>query len=143
LGPTEPISPEAEGLLLGEVRQLHALFFPGEPDPEVSTRYVEAHRVCFASDEARLGDETRRVFALGLDAEAIELTKRTHGRPSVLTRKIQILFYLVEVRSRYYGYFINQEPGWLNGVSTILIGGLRTTGKYAKGRYLIWKYNLA
>ena len=51
------------------------------------------------------------IVAHRLDAEAVELAMRFRHGSDVLTRKIQVLFFLVEVRSAYYGYFVNQTPG--------------------------------
>jgi hypothetical protein len=81
------------------------------------------------------------IVARRLDAEAIELALRVRKGSRVLTRKIQILFYLVEVRSEYYAYFINQVPGWWRAVLRLFGAVVRTGWKCAKGLYLVWRYD--
>jgi hypothetical protein len=63
-----------------------------------------------------------------------------HGPIPVLTRKIQILFFLVEVRSAYYGYFVNQTPGLWRAVIRLLASSVQTAWKGCKGCYLAWRY---
>ena len=87
----------------------------------------------------RDGKMVENIVKRGLDAEAIELAMRLTHRSSALTRKIQILFYLVEVRSAYYGDFVNQRPGLWRAVVPLL-ASLQTAWKGAKGRYLVWSY---
>ena len=54
-----------------------------------------------------------------LDPEAVEVVLRLSGRDSVLTRKIQILFYLAEVRSAYYPRFVNERAGFWRAVAAL------------------------
>ena len=124
-----------------EVRYLHAAFFHREMPEEIGERYIGANRRCLDESER----SRRRMFVLverGLDAEAVELALRWRRLDTLLTRKIQILFYLVEVRADYYGYFINQDAGrrraWL-ALAGSVPGSL---WRFTKGSYLIWRYGL-
>jgi hypothetical protein len=128
--------------LAREARYFHALFFPGQIPSEVVDRYVAANELCLgelAESSARL---LERVVGANLDAEAIELVLRLEKRDSVLTKKIQILFYLLEVRSQYYPWFVNQRCSFLQAAGTLLFSALRTAVQFVKGKYLIWKYHL-
>jgi hypothetical protein len=80
--------------------------------------------------------------AARLDAEAIELAMRLRRGDPVLTKKIHVLFYLVEVRSRYYHYFVNERAAFWLAVFRIAAGCLRTVYKYVKGAMLIRRYEL-
>jgi hypothetical protein len=80
------------------------------------------------------------IVAHRLDAEAVELAMRLRHGSDVLTRKIQILFFLVEVRSAYYGYFVNQTPGLWRAVIRLFASSVQTAWKGCKGCYLVWRY---
>ena len=123
-----------------EATYLHALFFR-KPIPDVVIqRYVAANILCFPAPDMRDSKMVETIVAHRLDAEAIELAMRLrHGR-DLLTRKIQILFFLVEVRSAYYGYFVNQTPGLWRAVIRLLVSLVQTAWKGGKGCYLVWRY---
>ena len=127
--------------LESEVRHFHALFFRRPLPGPVVDRYVAANHLCFPALDPKTREMVQTIVARRLDAEAIELALRLRKGNRVLTRKIQILFYLVEVRSQYYGYFINQAPGWASGVLGLLGSLVRTGWKGAKGLYLVWRYD--
>ena len=127
--------------LESEARHFHALFFRRPlPDPVVE-RYVAANHLCFPVLDPKARQMVETLVTRRLDAEAIEFALRLRKGSRVLTRKIQILFYLVEVRSEYYGYFINQVPGWWSAVLRLLGAVVRTGWKCAKGLYLVWRYD--
>ena len=107
-------------------------------------RYTAANQLCIpALDDA----ERRNAISIGLcgcnlDLEAIELVFRHRRRDNVLTKKIQILFYLLEVRSAYYERFINREPRFPSALWTLARSAAGTVFKFLKGKYLVWKYEL-
>jgi hypothetical protein len=127
--------------LESEVRHFHALFFRRPLPGPVVDRYVAANHLCFPALDPKTREMVQTIVARRLDAEAIELALRLRKGNRVLTRKIQILFYLVEVRSEYYAYFINQVPGWSSAVLRLLGALVRTGWKCAKGLYLVWRYD--
>ncbi|MGA3019820.1 MAG: hypothetical protein ABSF62_22100 [Bryobacteraceae bacterium] len=127
--------------LESEVRHFHALFFRRPLPGPVVERYVAANHLCFPTLEPKARAMVETIVTRRLDAEAIELALRLRKGNRVLTRKIQILFYLVEVRSEYYAYFINQVPGWWTAVLRLLGAVVRTGWKCAKGLYLVWRYD--
>jgi hypothetical protein len=123
-----------------EATYFHSLFFPG-PIPEVVIqRYVAANALCFPTPDARDSRMVETIVAHRLDAEAIELAMRLRHGSDVLTRKIQVLFFLIEVRSAYYGYFVNQTPGLGRAVIRLLASSAQTAWKGCKGCYLVWRY---
>jgi hypothetical protein len=127
--------------LENEARHFHALFFRRPLPGSVVERYVAANQLCFPTLDSKARELVATIVDRRLDAEAIELALRLRKGSRVLTRKIQILFYLVEVRSEYYTYFVNQVPGWWRGVSRLLGAVVRTGWKGAKGLYLVWRYD--
>src|ERR1700674_966206 len=94
--------------LSDEARHLHGCFFSQPLDPSVISRYEAAHHRIFP-DEAPSPLVTR-IVDKKLDAEAIEDALRWRRKGRALSRKIQILFYLVEVRSSYLPEFVNTQP---------------------------------
>jgi hypothetical protein len=128
-----------------EVRYLHDTFFRRELPPQMVERYIAAHAVCLPVNPSAGSRIERGMISMvtrRLDVEAIELAMRWRRLDTLLMRKIQILFYLVEVRADYYGYFINQDSGraraWL-ALAGSVVGSL---WKFVKGTYLIWRYGL-
>ncbi len=128
--------------LRAEAHYLHGLFFKGSLDDEVADRYARAHPLCFPDDPEALKGPAA-VFERRLDAEAVEYVQRLHRRSPVLTRKIRMLFYLLEVRSRYYGDFVARRSSRLREWLGILGGLLYSGVKYLKGWYLVWRHDLA
>jgi hypothetical protein len=126
--------------LESEVRHFHALFFHRPLPGPVVDRYVAANHLCFPVLDPKAREMVATIVARRLDAEAIELALRLRKGNRVLTRKIQILFYLVEVRSEYYGDFINRLPGWWRAVLRLFGAVVRTAWKGATGLYLVWRY---
>src|SRR5215472_10398137 len=95
--------------LAEEAGYFHAAFFPGVPPPEVVERYIAANRHCFPEIDEQHGRTIRTVVARRLDVEAVEFALR--GTNTTLSRKVQILFFLLEVRAGYYGCFVNCHSG--------------------------------
>jgi hypothetical protein len=128
---------QANDLVL-EARYLHRAFFGNDPPSEVVDRYIAANVICRCETDAL----TREIVARRLDAEAIELIMRLGGGPTILTTKIRILFYLLEVRSAYYPFFVGGEESGARALSGVLYAVLRTVVKYLKGAYLVRKHGL-
>jgi hypothetical protein len=123
-----------------EAAYFHAAFFHGPIPGTVLQRYVAANALCFPTPDARDSRMVETIVAHRLDAEAVELAMRLRHGSDVLTRKIQILFFLVEVRSAYYGYFVNQTPGLWRAVIRLFASSVQTAWKGCKGCYLVWRY---
>jgi hypothetical protein len=125
-----------------EAAYLHERFFGGPVPPEVASRYAAAHRAYQAHADERHERGMDLILARRLDVEAIELALRLGRRDRFLTAKIQVLFSLVEVRSRYYSLFVNtrrrRARAWWAMAATVPA----TAWKYAKGVWLVRRYGL-
>jgi hypothetical protein len=88
-----------------EATYLHTCLFHRLPDVLTIARYDAAHRELFPDDAPT--PTIARIVERHLDAEAIEFALRRRGRGRELTRKLQVLSYLVEARSRYLDQFVN------------------------------------
>jgi hypothetical protein len=124
--------------LATEARYLHRAFFGGDPPSEVVERYIAANLICRCETDAL----TAAIVARRLDAEAIELALRIRKGPTILTKKIRILFYLLEVRSAYYPFFVGGGESRVRALSGVLYSVLLTAVKYLKGAYLVRKHGL-
>jgi hypothetical protein len=135
------MSSDAEALAR-EARYLHRAVFGGAIPEEVVERYVRAHDAfpSVRSDAARRMLDV--ILSRNLDPEAIELVLRVRKGNPALTRKFQILCYLVEVRSAYYPRFVNQRPGAARAAVAMLLAALFSLVKLLKGWYLARRYGL-
>ena len=124
-------------VLATEARYLHSSFFGDNAPDDVINRYVTANILCCPAP----GSLTDTIVARRLDAEAVELFLRWRNKDSrILTKKIRIIFYLVEVRSEYYPAFfgkaVHNETRFRAALG--LLSALpQTAWKYLKGAYLV------
>lgn len=128
-----------EPTLADEARFLHDSLFSKPLNEVVVERYEAAHHALFPNERR---DIVARIVTSRLDVEAVELALRRRRACPELTRKIQILSYLVEVRADYQADFIatRREP-----LRAILILSWRIFGtgwKLIKGECLIRAYGL-
>jgi hypothetical protein len=130
------------GVLSEEARYFHLALFQSEPEPEVVERYVSANQFCFPAIDPKAYQTVATILSHHLDLEAVEVALRLRGRGTILTKKIQILLYLLEVRSRYYDCFINQRPQFRRASIAVLLSLSTTAWKLVKGSFLIWRYGL-
>src|SRR5574340_1171870 len=130
-------------ILEREAQYLHRAFFKEPLESGTVAHYVEANLVCLPQVAERTAAMVETIIKRQLDVEAIELALRLFRRRPVLTQKIQILFYIVEVRRSYYNYFVNS--GQVRGGAILQLGVavLRTLWKGIKGAYLVWRYDFA
>jgi hypothetical protein len=125
-----------------EVIYFHDQFFTEVLHNTVIERYVAANMLCLPDVNANTASMIENIIYNKLDVEAIEYAFRIKQRNNDLTKKIQILFYLVEVRASYFPYFFNCRSARLLAVKSILFVTIRTVYKYLKGNYLIWRFKL-
>jgi hypothetical protein len=121
-----------------EAGYIHERFFGGPAPEEVAARYAAAHR------QYGIAPDDRMEIILGhrLDIEAIELALRIGRRDRFLTAKIQVLFYLVEVRAAYHHRFVNTQMRRARAWRAILKAVPATVWKYGKGVWLVRRYGL-
>jgi len=126
--------------LAEEALYLHHSLFGGTPEPVIIERYAAAHRKLFPADAGSA--LLARIVSRGLDVEAVEFALRRRGAGSELTRRIQVLSYLVEARARYQHYFVSTEPGRGGAVVELAAAVIRSAWKLAKGEYLVRRHGL-
>jgi len=126
--------------LAEEARYLHdSLFSPIPIDPSIVTRYENAHHALFPGESPT---SVTRIVARRLDVQAVEFSlRRRHSCPE-LTRKIQILCYLVEVRAPYQNFFIASRREPFHAVLSLSWCLLSTVWKGLKGEYLVRVHEL-
>jgi hypothetical protein len=123
-----------------EARYLHAALFKCSLSDEVIERYTAAHNTLFPEPDGE--PMLRKIVALRLDAEAIEFVLRRRSPQNPLTRKMQILCYLVEVRATYFPSFVNTSESTFHAISELLVSGALSGWKLIKGKYLVWRHGL-
>ena len=122
-----------------EARYLHRAFFHRDPASEVVRRYVEANVHCFGVD-ASASPLVKVLVERKLDAEAVEFALRVRGRDNVLTRKIQILCYIVETRADYYADFVNDTACTSKAAVVLILSVPKAAYKFLKGSLLCWRH---
>jgi hypothetical protein len=126
--------------LADEARHLHASLFGRAIDPAVAARYEQAHRELGLESEPSA--VAAAVVARRLDAEAVEFALRRRGVGRELTRKMQLLCYLAEVRSEYLGEFVNLRPSRAGAAAALAAATIRSAWKLAKGTFLVRRHGL-
>jgi hypothetical protein len=125
--------------LADEARFLHDSLFSRPLDEKIVERYQAAHGALFPKESP---PAVARIVALRLDVEAVEFAlRRRHACPE-LTRKIQILSYLVEVRAEYQDDFIATKRAPVRALLVLSSRILESGWKLAKGECLVRYYGL-
>jgi len=135
-----PLDGASSPSLADEARHFHASLFSRNADPSVVTRYEAAHRQAFPNEIPSAA--VTRVVARRLDVEAVEFALRRRGAGRQLTRKIQVLCYLVEVRSDYFSLFLNDADARTRAWLALAGETLRTGWKLVKGEFLVRRHGL-
>jgi hypothetical protein len=128
-----------EPSLAEEARYLHGSLFSRPMDPQIAERYARAHLVLFA-DERRT--TVNRIVSRRLDVEAVEFALRRRRLCPELTRKIQILCYLVEVRADYRSSFVASRPRKVRAILALAWRIPASAWKLLKGECLVRLYGL-
>ncbi len=126
--------------LAEEARYLHNALFRVPLDASVVERYEAAHGELFSGEATSL--PVARVISRRLDVEAVEFALRRRGRGAQLTRKIQILCYLVEVRAAHQAQFIATKSERMKAAVSLLAAMFRTVWKCGKGEYLVRRHGM-
>jgi hypothetical protein len=121
-----------------EARYLHTCLFSGSIDAVVAARYQAALGQALAGPSALV----EKVVARRLDAEAVEFALRRRGQGRDLTRRMQVLCYLVEVRRDYLSEFVNVESSRGGAWAALLGATVRSGWKLLKGEYLVRRHGL-
>lgn len=128
-----------EPTLADEARFLHDSLFSQPLDERIVERYQAAHGSLFPNEST---PTVARIVALRLDVEAVEFAlRRRHACPE-LTRKVQILSYLVEVRADYQDDFIARKHEPVRAILVLLWRMPCAAWKLVKGECLVRFYGL-
>lgn len=126
--------------LAQEAAHLHQSLFRRPMDPKIAHRYEAAH--CKLLPGEKPSPAVARLISRRLDIEAVELALRRRPSGAQLTRKVQILCYLVEVRQAYQHHFIATDSGRAKAAVSLVAAVFRTAWKFCKGEYLVWRHGL-
>ena len=126
--------------LAEEARHLHACLFRKPLEAAVIVRYEAAHRALFADQPP--SPLVATVVAKHLDAEAVEYALRRRGLGGELTRKMQMVCYLVEARRAYFSEFVAIESSRAGAWTALLAATCSSLWKLLKGEYLIHRHGL-
>jgi len=96
--------------------------------------YRRAHAVVFAEAPIAAGAAAQIAEAVrrGWDLEALEFALRLRDKEGPLTKKVNILFYVMEARPGSFDHFVNAE-------SSVLRAWLRLTGETLRSAYKLLK----
>ena len=120
---------------------LHASIF-GSPIPEpVLQKYIEAHQYYLTSPDQSELSWMNKVIRFRFDLEALEIVLRFSNPRHGLVRKVKILVYITEAFDAYRPLFINERPQRFRAIVTLAFHSLKTTGKFLKGKFLLWRLN--
>ena len=120
---------------------LHTSIF-GSPIPEpVLQKYIEAHQYYLTSPDQSELSWMNKVIRLKFDLEALEIALRFSNPRHWLVRKVKILVYITEAFDAYRLFFINEHPQRWRAILTLTFHGLKTSGKFLKGKFLLWRLN--
>lgn len=138
---------QIEEKLAHEAEYFHQSLFQKIIPRELCSRYIESHRFIFKQGEEQIRmQELRLVEKIvdhQLDIEAIELVLRRYSPQNLLTQKIHILLYLAENDPKYYSHFYNKCRRHFFSFFILGFYLLQSVFKFLKGKFLIWRYNLA
>jgi hypothetical protein len=124
-----------------EASYLFNCMFPGRISGTTLKRYALAYREVFAgqdTNEAEMGV----IIEKALDAESIEIALRLIHKKRYLTKRLQILFSLVEAENRHFELLFNtgNKKGVIVG---LVLSVISSAMKTVKGLYLVRRYRLA
>ena len=120
---------------------LHASIF-GSPIPEpVLQKYIEAHRYYLTSPDQSELSWMNKVIRLKFDLEALEIVLRFSNPRHWLVRKVKIFGIHHRAFDAYRLLFINERPQRCRAIITLTFHSLKTTGKFLKGKFLLWRLN--
>ena len=121
--------------MLSEAAVLHRALFPKTAmPPGLEARYLQARDQFFANDPA--APLVAYIVEKRLDPEAVEYVLRLRRGSNGLTRRMQVMLTLCEVRSAYDARFVQRRSGRFLAWAGAPWLALRATFKFIRGLYL-------
>lgn len=119
----------------------HKIFGCAIPQ-EVAERYAKAWLHCFPSTDLEFQAKLDSLVRDRRDIEAIEIVLRYRNPDNLLSKKIKILFYLLEVRAEFLPRFVNFENRTFLAYRQLFGALFYTAWKVFKGHVLGRRYGL-
>ncbi|MDZ4726973.1 MAG: hypothetical protein SH817_12505 [Leptospira sp.] len=131
----ENLSKEANFLL----KELFSI----EDNESLANLYVQAHEFILKNPGIEIKDvDIQKIIQKKINPEAVEFAMRIKFRDNLLTKKIQILTYIIESRKEYNGLFNNFNNRFFFGFALLIFMTMRSIFLYFTGRYLISRHHL-
>lgn len=130
--------------LENEVQYLAHFFFKKEVNDLTVKRYQSANETIFSEtlDLARQQSHVDKLVNAKVDLEAIEYAWRIKNQENILSKKMQILFYLLESNSDFYPTFINPQDSHYKGIFSLITALFTSIYKLLKGKLLLGHYEI-
>jgi hypothetical protein len=114
-------------------------FFGKCVDSTTIDRYIDANKLVFEKqNDLEISQEViNRLISSSVDIEALEFAWRKENPENMLSKKIQILFYLLEARSEFYPFFCTDRSSFSAGFAQLLGAVLADCLKLVKGKILL------
>jgi len=138
----DPAKPLVEERLRLEVEFFYRRIFDSPLPEEVREKYVAANLMLCNSRVNLSAIRLDLIMQRSLDVEALEFVLRRRNPQNILTIKLLIIHYLTEARSSYFDFFVNESNRPVSAFAELTFHCFRSLYKLAKGRYLLWRYNV-
>jgi hypothetical protein len=126
--------------LQAEADRLHRVLFGRSAPDSVRRQYARVIGRSPLADVPRC--DVAKLIERGVDLEAVEAALRRRSPLNSLTQRFHVLCYLVEVRPEYFTWFVSERSSFGRGVLALGVETLRSLYKTAKGRVLLWVYDV-
>ena len=127
---------------MSELARLHRAVFGGPPSVRFAARFEAASTLLESNYPQEELGLYRKALGTEADLEAMELAGRLTRRLTVLSKKIELLVYIVETAPESSPWMVNEERAVLRAWLEIGWGGLRSICKAVYGYYLLRRYGL-
>jgi len=119
-------------------------FFSKEIADAAIMQYISGNQKIFLQDNNYTIQSSyiEQIVSNKADIEAIEYAWRLRDRQNILTKKIRIVFYILEVKSDYLSLFVNTKKSFLSSAAIIFLSALKSVYKLYKGKFLLRKYGI-
>ena len=130
--------------LRAEANYFVHVFFNKEVDHKTIERYIGANEEIFTNDPkfTLQNDFVVKMIKHKADIEALEFAWRTIDKDNVLSKKICIIFYILEAKSAYVPFFVNRHNSFFKGCFILVVSVLCSAYRYLKGRILLKRHHI-
>ena len=122
-----------------DAQRVYNVLFPGTIPPELESRFAAAWQILAGDYTESEHRKFERALALGGDLEALELAGRWQKQLPSLVARVRLMCVLAETRPDHARYFFQTKDNRLAGLFALAWAGVRSSLKYLKGVYLLWR----